>query len=78
MAELLDHDRAELGERLARAGITGGPPPAGRDQCREGNACLIRHGDRWRAAATRSLIELGLRQPAAIVLPAVDGPAKIA
>jgi hypothetical protein len=29
----------------------------------DGNACLIRHGERWRAAATRALMALGLRPP---------------
>jgi hypothetical protein len=29
----------------------------------ETNACLIRHGDRWRDAATRALEEMGLRAP---------------
>ena len=27
----------------------------------ENNACLIRHGDRWRDAATRALEDMGLR-----------------
>jgi hypothetical protein len=26
--------------------------------------CLIRHGERWRAAATRALIAMGLQPPA--------------
>jgi hypothetical protein len=26
-----------------------------------GNACLVKHGERWRAAATRALMALGLR-----------------
>jgi hypothetical protein len=29
----------------------------------EDNACLIRHGERWRAAAMRALVALGLRPP---------------
>jgi hypothetical protein len=30
------------------------------------NCCLNRHGERWRAAATRALIALGLRPPAGL------------
>jgi hypothetical protein len=29
----------------------------------DGNDCLIRHSEAWRAAATRALIALGLRSP---------------
>jgi hypothetical protein len=32
----------------------------------DGNSCLLRHGERWRAAATRALMALGLRPPAEI------------
>jgi hypothetical protein len=31
-----------------------------------GNACLIRHGKRWRATATRALMALGLRPPVGV------------
>jgi hypothetical protein len=38
------------------------------DGCRvhltDDNACLVRHGGRWRAAATRALIALGVKPPA--------------
>ena len=41
------------------------------DGCRvhltDDNACLIRHGERWRAMAAQGLIVLGLRQPTADV-----------
>jgi hypothetical protein len=30
---------------------------------RAGHACLIRHGERWRNAATAALIALGLQPP---------------
>jgi hypothetical protein len=32
----------------------------------EDNACLVRHGERWRTAATYALMALGLRPPAVI------------
>jgi hypothetical protein len=31
-----------------------------------GNACLIQHAKRWRAAATRALVALGLRPPVGV------------
>ena len=31
---------------------------------RAGNGCLIHHGERWRAAATRALVGMGLQPPA--------------
>ncbi len=34
------------------------------DRDRDGNDCLIRHGERWRAAATRALTAMGLQPPA--------------
>jgi hypothetical protein len=34
---------------------------------RAGHACLIRHGERWRNAATAALIALSLQPPASAV-----------
>lgn len=65
------------GERVAREwcagcrGLIGGVPAldlidGNRVHDRAGNDCLIRHGARWRAAATAALLSLGLTPPGGI------------
>jgi hypothetical protein len=64
----------ECGERVSRDLCAGCRRPIGtkkaldlidgnRVHIGEDNACLIRHGERWRAAAMRALVALGLRPP---------------
>ena len=63
------------GERVSRELCTGCRRPIGTEAAldliddnrvhdRAGNDCLIRHGERWRAAATRALVGMGLQPPA--------------
>jgi hypothetical protein len=61
------------GERVSRELCAGCRRPIGNAEALDmidGNRvhlaildCLIRHGERWRAAATRALIAIGLRPP---------------
>jgi hypothetical protein len=65
----------ECGERVSRDFCAGCRRPIGtgsaldlidgsRVHLDNGDSCLIRHGKRWRAAATRALMALGLCPPA--------------
>ena len=73
-AEVQNRWHLQHAERVTRDSCAGcrrpiGAAPAldlidgGRVHLDNGNACLIRHGERWRAAATRALMALGLRPP---------------
>jgi hypothetical protein len=72
--EMQNRWHAEHGERVSRDLCAGCRRAIGSAQALDmidgnrvhiggGNDCLIRHGDRWRAAATRALMGLGLRPP---------------
>ena len=72
--ELQNRWHFEHGARVARDLCAGCRQPIGsadvldlidgnRIHLRSDHACLIRHGERWRAAATRALLALGLRPP---------------
>lgn len=67
----------EHGERVSRDLCAGCRRPIGTEKVldlidgnrvhtSDDNACLARHGERWRAAATRALMALGLRPPAGV------------
>jgi hypothetical protein len=73
-AETQNRWHMEHGERVSRDLCAGCRRPIGtkkaldlidgnRVHIGEDNACLIRHGERWRAAAMRALGALGLRPP---------------
>jgi hypothetical protein len=75
--EMQNRWHAEHGERVSRDFCAGCRRPIGtaaaldmidgsRVHLDGGNACLIRHGKRWRAAATRALMALGLCPPAGV------------
>ena len=70
--ELQNRWHMEHGERVPRQLCAGCWRPIGNqaleliDGCRvhsDGYDCLIRWGERWRGAATRALVEMGLRPP---------------
>jgi hypothetical protein len=76
-AEMQNRWHVEHGERVPRDICAGCRRSIGSaaaldliDGCRvhldDENVCLIRHGKRWRAAATRALAELGLRPPSGV------------
>lgn len=72
-AELQNRWHMERGERVPPDLCAGCRRPIGDaaaldliDRCRvhfKNSDCLIRHGERWRVAATRALLALGLRPP---------------
>jgi hypothetical protein len=73
--EMQNRWHAEHGERVSRDICAGCRRPiesatalalidGSRVHLNDGNVCLIRHGKRWRAAATRALMALGLCLPA--------------
>jgi hypothetical protein len=72
--ELENRWHVEHGERVPRDLCTGCRTPIGEAEALDlidgnrvhfaNNACLIRHGDRWRSAATQALAAMGLKPPA--------------
>jgi hypothetical protein len=79
-SELQNRWNLAHGERVSRGLCAGCRRPIGteamidlidsnRAHDRAGHECLIRHGERWRAAATRALIAMGLRPPAGEDVP---------
>jgi hypothetical protein len=76
-AEIQNRWHMEHGERVPREICAGCRRPVGtavaldlidgsRVHLDGANACLIQHGKRWRAAATRALMALGLRVPVGV------------
>jgi hypothetical protein len=74
-AEVQNRWHMEHGERVSRDICAGCRRPiesamaldlidGSRVHLNDGNVCMIRHGKRWRAAATRALMALGLCLPA--------------
>jgi hypothetical protein len=75
--EMQNRWHAEHGERVSRDLCAGCRRPIGTEKALDlidGNRvhlgsntdCLIRHGERWRAAAARALMALGLRPPVGV------------
>jgi hypothetical protein len=71
--ELENRWHVEHGERVPRDLCTGCRTPIGESEALDlidgnrvhfaNNACLIRHGDRWRGVATQALAAMGLKPP---------------